>query len=241
MQDDNDMAKIQSKLYATPPEAEVLPPEAQELLRALGQPWETPNKAELRQCRAMLGRQAEQLHHQHGEIRRLRSSPSCPQARTSSMQDAQCEISCLRASIKRREAEVHLAQVELAYLNTLVAQKDLQLQKAEEPQSAGKRIAKEEIAFAEAEAEQMLQPLVAAREGARRDPLERLPSLDGDSSQAVSNLSASEIDTATAAGHRVLASLRRAREALELSPGPPQMQDFGPQPPLEFDGMTVPP
>ena len=25
-------------------------------------------------------------------------------------QDAQCEISCLRASIKRREAEVHLAQ-----------------------------------------------------------------------------------------------------------------------------------
>lgn len=197
MQDDNDMAKIQSKLYATPPEAEVLPPEAQELLRALGQPWETPNKAELRQCRAMLGRQAEQLHHQHGEIRRLRSSPSCPQ--------------------------------------------DLQLQKAEEPQSAGKRIAKEEIAFAEAEAEQMLQPLVAAREGARRDPLERLPSLDGDSSQAVSNLSASEIDTATAAGHRVLASLRRAREALELSPGPPQMQDFGPQPPLEFDGMTVPP
>jgi len=143
------------------------------------------------------------------------------------MEDAQCEISCLRASIKRREAEVHVAQVELAYLNTLVAQKDLQLQKAEKqlvtpstsseaPQSVHKRIAKEEIEFAEAEAEQMIQPLVAVREASRSDPLERLSSLDGDS--AVSTLSAAEIDTATAAGQRVLASLRRAREALEQSP-----------------------
>lgn len=220
-------ARIQPKLYATP-DGEALPEEAQELLRSLGQAWETPSKAELRHCRAMLGRQAEQLQ-QYGQIRRLRSSPSYSQAQSAlCMEDAQCEISCLRASIKRREAEVHVAQVELAYLNTLVAQKDLQLQKAEKqlvtpcstsseaPQSVHKRIAKEEIEFAEAEAEQMIQPLVAVREASRRDPLERLSSLDGDI--AVSTLSAAEIDTATAAGQRVLASLRRAREALEQSP-----------------------
>eukprot|EP00434_Breviolum_minutum_P038030 symbB.v1.2.033724.t1/scaffold4228.1/size42811/1 len=111
-------ARIQPKLYATP-DGEALPEEAQELLRSLGQAWETPSKAELRHCRAMLGRQAEQLH-QYGQIRRLRSSPSYSQAQSAlCMEDAQCEISCLRASIKRREAEVHVAQVELAYLNTL--------------------------------------------------------------------------------------------------------------------------
>ncbi|CAK9043717.1 unnamed protein product [Durusdinium trenchii] len=241
----NDVAKIPSR--QCPQEA--LPAEAEELLRSLGQPCgpcgasspksETPNKAELRQCRAMLGRQAEQLRHQNGEIRRLRSFPACSQAAsTLSMQDAQCEISCLRASIKRREAEVHLAQVELAYLNTLVAQKDLQLQKAEEQlvssspseapsRSLAKRIAKEELACAEAEAEHMLQPLAAAREGFRRDPLARQSSLDGDSSEAAPMLSASEIDTATAAGQRVLASLRRAREALERSPCLSPPRDLG--------------
>ncbi|CAE8735834.1 unnamed protein product, partial [Polarella glacialis] len=46
-------------------------------------------------------------------------------------EDAAYEIDCLRASVTRRDAEVHRAHVEVAYLNTLVAQKDRELENAE--------------------------------------------------------------------------------------------------------------
>ncbi|CAJ1418050.1 unnamed protein product [Effrenium voratum] len=144
------------------------------------------------------------------------------------MVDAQCEISCLRASIQRRDAEAHLAQVELAYLNSLIAHKDQQLQRAEEqlattscsssdtaPRLSAARRARDEILYAESEAEQMLHPLAVSAE---EDPLASLPSLDADSSEALCSLSLDDIGTAAAAGQRVLASLRRAKDALDWSP-----------------------
>eukprot|EP00931_Biecheleriopsis_adriatica_P035590 TRINITY_DN20499_c0_g1_i1.p1 TRINITY_DN20499_c0_g1~~TRINITY_DN20499_c0_g1_i1.p1 ORF type:complete len:479 (-),score=123.61 TRINITY_DN20499_c0_g1_i1:28-1464(-) len=45
-------------------------------------------------------------------------------------EDAAHEIACLRASIERRDAEVHRAQVEQSYLNSLLAEKDRELQQA---------------------------------------------------------------------------------------------------------------
>jgi len=163
------------------------------------------------------------------------------------LEDATYEIACLRASVERRDAEVHRAQVEVAYLNTLVAQKDRELQQAEselsqaqkslsgqEPAAStvdclGARHLAEELLRAEAEAEQLLAPLAAA---AASRPCQALdPNKDLAATQAAEDSeTAVALGMASAAGGRLLASLRRAKQALQQTQAcglEPEDQDEG--------------
>lgn len=107
----------------------------------------------------------------------------------------------------------------MAYLNTLVAQKDQQLQRcdvhgAQAPY--GRQVAQEELAAAELEVQRLLQPLAAAA----------VASLDQAGGEAALG---HELDAAAQAGQRVLATIQRAREALE------------PSAPRELGGMSCSP
>ncbi|CAE8589665.1 unnamed protein product [Polarella glacialis] len=203
-------------------------------------------------------------------------------------EDAAYEIDCLRASVTRRDAEVHRAHVEVAYLNTLVAQKDRELENAESelvflratlahaqaseglgideshsdaveevPEErlhalsdcliaacqvtrelqllrSRRDLAEEELRRAEAEMEQLLPPLAraAASAAAKVDKVQLASQLETQDDSQLEDSSplaeAEALGVAAAAGGRLMASLRRARHALQGDElGPASVVDTG--------------